>query len=125
MAVVAEVAGGLARLQRAVPALDSFPCVQVPAHSADAAYPHLGWQPRAARVAVQRLTAHRPWLLVRPNHNMMLYPVILSPCPWLAAPRRASLSSAWLCTGPGCWCTNHCSLDLGIFAISLAGSAAP
>jgi len=66
LAVVAEAPGGAARLARAVPALDGFPVVEVPAHSADAAYPHLGWQPRAARVAVQRVAAHGPWLRARP-----------------------------------------------------------
>ena len=63
---MAEMPGGLARLARAVPALDAFPCLEIPAHSADSAYPTLGWQPRAVRTAVQRAAAHGPWLRVIP-----------------------------------------------------------
>lgn len=62
---MAEAPGGLARLARAVPALDAFPCLEIPAHSADGAYASLGWQPRAAKTAVQRVAAHGPWLRVR------------------------------------------------------------
>ncbi len=66
VAVVAEVPGGLARLARSVPALGAFPCLEIPAHSADSAYASLGWQPRAVRTAVQRVAGHGPWLRVRP-----------------------------------------------------------
>ncbi|KAK9830879.1 hypothetical protein WJX81_001263 [Elliptochloris bilobata] len=65
LAVVVEVLGGLARLARAVPALDAFPSIEVPAHSADGAYPSLGWQPRATQTAVKRIAAHGPWLRER------------------------------------------------------------
>lgn len=65
MVVIAEAAGGEARLRAAMPVLAEFPLACIPAHSADSAYPSLGWQPRAARAALARLAAAAPWLQAR------------------------------------------------------------
>lgn len=62
--VAVQAAGGYQRLQHAVPMLADFPCIDVPAVAEDSVLPPLGWQQRAARVAVARLAGGGPWLRV-------------------------------------------------------------
>jgi hypothetical protein len=63
--VVAEAPGGARKLTRAMPLLVEFPVCEVPPHTADSSYPSLGWQSKAARMAVVRLAAAGPWFQVR------------------------------------------------------------
>lgn len=44
-----------ARLQRDLPVLNDFPCVDIPPHADDSRYPMLQWQQRAARRALHRV----------------------------------------------------------------------
>ena len=116
VAVVAELPGGLARLARTVPALDAYPCLEIPAHSADGAYPRLGWQPRAAKTAVQRVAGHGPWLRVRPACKVFGKRFKSSACHLLSLmagsrARRRPPCSASPATGPGCGCVRHAGLQ--------------
>ena len=50
-----EAPGGAERAVLELPMLTELPIVNVPAHSNDSAYPSLGWQARAARIALVRI----------------------------------------------------------------------
>ena len=59
-----EAPGGWQTLVRAMPVLTELPACDLPSTAADCLYPALGWQSRAARVAVVRLAQAAPWLQV-------------------------------------------------------------
>ncbi|GAB2274640.1 DNA polymerase epsilon catalytic subunit A [Dionaea muscipula] len=48
-----------------IPALDDFPCVNIPANARDSNYQALGWQIVAAKIAMQRCAASSQWLQER------------------------------------------------------------
>lgn len=50
------------QLKGDLPLLDAFPCVDIPANTADGDLPALGWQQRAARLAAARAVSGRQWL---------------------------------------------------------------
>ena len=53
-----------------MPVLTELPACDLPACAADSIYPAIGWQPRAARVAMMRLSQAGPWLQVMlPDHT--------------------------------------------------------
>eukprot|EP00884_Botryococcus_braunii_P021811 jgi/Botrbrau1/8313/Bobra.0081s0002.1 len=62
LVLVIEANGGVSRLVHELPLLEEFPCCEVPANSADSAYPALAWQKRAARSAVHRVAGAALWL---------------------------------------------------------------
>ncbi|CAI0398250.1 unnamed protein product [Linum tenue] len=49
-------------MKSAVPALDNFPCVNVPYNAHDSQYQVLGWQNVAAKLGMQRCAASSQWL---------------------------------------------------------------
>ncbi|XP_020536143.1 DNA polymerase epsilon catalytic subunit A isoform X2 [Jatropha curcas] len=49
-------------MKSGIPALDNFPCVNIPSNARDSQYPVLGWQQAAAKIGMQRSVASSQWL---------------------------------------------------------------
>ncbi|KAJ4832189.1 DNA polymerase epsilon catalytic subunit A [Turnera subulata] len=49
-------------MKSSIPALDNFPCVDIPSNARDSQYQALGWQQTAAKIAMQRCAASTQWL---------------------------------------------------------------